>query len=95
MANKEWLFVPLRDSIGGDITFTRVCDLALCPPETVAVNTLGFYKHCISLPLVYSPYFKSEHDGIYIRRSALPTEIVETTNEADIDAVELETYLLR
>lgn len=69
MTDNNWIFVPLMDSIGEDHMYTGSCDLAMATGETVAVNTLGFYKRRVTFPLVSSAYYKSANDGIYIRRS--------------------------
>ncbi len=73
---EEWEYFPALDSVGKDICFMKVqskdylLKIASNMPDCVAVNTLGFYKSEIELPLVTSPYI-GNNDGIYIKKSAL------------------------
>jgi len=87
----DWIFIPQLDSIGGDLCYTGVCDLASAPAAAIAVNTLGFYKEKITFPLVASPYFTSPRDGLYIRRRVLPTEHGYTEKES----IDYNKYLLK
>lgn len=91
--NDEWIFIPQRDSHGGDMYFIKgKCDLNSAPPDCVAVNTLGFYKSSIVFPLVESPYF-SDTDGVYLRKSALP-ECMRVNCAPNIDPSVLNKYLI-
>jgi hypothetical protein len=66
----EWIFIAQKDSLGNDLYHKQSINLDDIPEDCVAVNTLGFYKHKITLPLVSSNYF-SEKDGIYIRKNII------------------------
>ena len=68
----DFVFIQGYDSKGEDLYHKNkdTCDIlsiAVFDYQCVAVNTLGFFKHKVTLPLVKSEYFR-DHDGIYIKK---------------------------
>jgi hypothetical protein len=85
----EWIFVSKKDSVGQDLfykegppNFSDISD------DCIAVNTIGFYKRGLSLPLVDCPYYTKDSDGIYVRKSAIEELFSDDVN------VELQSYIL-
>ena len=71
----EWEFHEGVDAIGNDFEVhprASIPDLLMLTlklgPSCVAFNTLGFFKHTVSLPLRSSAFY-SPGDGVFIRRA--------------------------
>jgi GR25 family glycosyltransferase involved in LPS biosynthesis/glycosyltransferase involved in cell wall biosynthesis len=71
----EWVYVEGKDSPDNDIgrldnrgPLQAMLSAALLNPECMAINTVGFQKSRVGLPLVSTPWINPHSGGIYIRK---------------------------
>ena len=82
--NNDWIYFEDVDSGDYDITSIgrrgahELLEKADETPGCVAVNTIGFMKHFVKLPLSPSPWFK-KGDGIWINRYAYELSKIHST----------------
>lgn len=68
----DWVFASRKDSIGNDIEYkSGPPDLREIKDDCVAINTLGYYKSKVILPLAECSHYTKDTDGIYIRKKVL------------------------
>ena len=72
MSYRDFIFFPRQDSVGGDLVYSPqnledMINKCIENPNCLGFNSLGYFKHSVSKPLVQPAIFGTS-DGLCIHK---------------------------